>query len=335
MLRTLKIPALYCPGSTVRLLSTTALLRAYPDETITMEYNRLVLSGSGETPNKPKTNSVVVAVNPTNNLPTSIGHTTSSVESMPHALNATVSSVHHQNLNLSPAENEWLKWHYKLGHIGFRRIQALMRSGVLAKSPRMRTLHTTISKLEHPPKCAACQFAKARRRSPPANRTHTKVPTSTGSLKRDTLFPGQAILVDHYVCSTLGRLYTGFGKGSDSQMYKGGCLFIDNATSYIHVDHQQALTSHETLKAKEHFEFPCRDYGVTTQKYLADNAARFTSQEFEAHLSTFEQTIRFAGVGAHHHNGIAEKTIQDIMSNARTMLLHAAIHWPDMADTQL
>ena len=335
MLRTLKIPALYCPKSNVRLLSTTALLRAYPSETITMEYNRLVLSGSEATTTKPKTNSVVVAVNPSNNLPTSIGHHVDSIQSMPQALNATVSSVHHHNLNLSPAEKEWLKWHYKLGHVGFKRIQFLMSSGILAKSPRMRALHTTISKLQHPPKCAACQFAKARRRSPPQNRTHTKISTTNGSLKRDTLFPGEEISVDHYVCSTLGRLYTGFGKGSDSQMYKGGSLFVDNATSYVHVEHQQALTSHETLKAKENFEFMCRDYGVTPQKYLADNEASFTSREFEAHLQKFEQTIRFAGVGAHHHNGIAEKAIQDIMSIARTMLLHAAIHWPDMADAQL
>ena len=44
---------------------------------------------------------------------------------------------------------------------------------------------------------------------------------------------------------------------------------------------------------------------------------------------------RFACVGAHHHNGFAKRSIQTIMSISRAMLIHAAIHWPDMADTKL
>ena len=50
-----------------------------------------------------------------------------------------------------------------------------------------------------------------------------------------------------------------------------------------------------------------------------------------AHLRQFSQISRFAGVGAHHHNGVAERAIQTIMSIAQTMMLHVAIHWPDMA----
>jgi hypothetical protein len=48
-----------------------------------------------------------------------------------------------------------------------------------------------------------------------------------------------------------------------------------------------------------------------------------------------EQVIRFAGTGAHHHNTIAEQNIQTIMPIARTMMLHAAVHWPDVADACL
>jgi hypothetical protein len=68
---------------------------------------------------------------------------------------------------------------------------------------------------------------------------------------------------------------------------------------------------------------------------LSDNASSFTSEEYTRHLSRFAQVQSFAGVGAHHHNGIAERTIQTIMSAARTMMLHAAIHWPDVADPVL
>ncbi len=52
-------------------------------------------------------------------------------------------------------------------------------------------------------------------------------------------------------------------------------------------------------------------------------------------MAASEQALRFAGVGAHHQNGNAERAIQTIMSVARTMMLHAAIHWPDVADTAL
>jgi hypothetical protein len=159
---------------------------------------------------------------------------------------------------------------------------------------------------------------------------HSKVRDTPGGLKKNTLLPGQEVSVDHFICSTLGRLYTGYGKTDDSSLFKGGCLFIDNATSWVHVEHQSNLTTHETLGVKERFEF-----ASIIQKYLADNEAASTSHEFSNHLRQFEQTIQFAGVGAHHHNGIAEKAIEDVMSIARTLLLHSAIHWPDVADAQL
>jgi hypothetical protein len=43
----------------------------------------------------------------------------------------------------------------------------------------------------------------------------------------------------------------------------------------------------------------------------------------------------FAGAGVHHHNGTAEHAIQTIMNMSCTMMLHAAIHWPDVADLTL
>jgi hypothetical protein len=48
-----------------------------------------------------------------------------------------------------------------------------------------------------------------------------------------------------------------------------------------------------------------------------------------------EQELRFAGVGAHYQKGNAERAIQTITLVAQTMMLHAAIHWPDVADTAL
>ena len=89
------------------------------------------------------------------------------------------------------------------------------------------------------------------------------------------------------------------------------------------------------LVAKENFELLCRDHGVIPQSYLSDNAKNFTAKEFSERFSLFKQVIWFAGVGAHHHNGNAERAICTIMSIARTMMLHSAIHWPEVTDSTL
>ena len=118
-------------------------------------------------------------------------------------------------------------------------------------------------------------------------------------------------------------------------MYTGGAIYVDMATNLVHVEFQHHLNTHETLVATAEFERMCLDACVIPQEYLSDNGSAFTSREYMAHLRQFSQLCRFAGVGAHHHNGVAERAIQTIMSIARTMMLHAAIHWPDMADPSL
>ena len=199
MLRTIKLKALYVPQSKVRLLSTSTLLKTYPNETITLDSKHLILSGE-----QGRTNSVLAPINPRNNLPTSMGHRPELTKDIPQSLNNIVTEVDHSNRNLSAAEKEWLKWHYRLGHTGFRRIQFMMRSGVLAKTHRMKALHSQIAKLTDIPKCSACCFAKARRRSTPKAAQHAKVSDHSGALKADKLHPGQEISVDHFVTSTLG-----------------------------------------------------------------------------------------------------------------------------------
>jgi hypothetical protein len=141
------------------------------------------------------------------------------------------------------------------------------------------------------------------------------------------LVPGQQILIDHFFCSTKGRLFTSAGKSLNSELYTGGCIVNDVASGFVHVEYQTHLTTHQTLISKEHFKSMCCDHGVIPQSNLSDNAKRFTAKEFSERLSLFEHIVRFAGVvGARHHNGNAERSIQTITSIARTMMLHAAIH---------
>ena len=81
-----------------------------------------------------------------------------------------LASVHDDNVNLSPAERELLKWHQRLAHISFAKVQHLMRSGVLANTEATRRLYRVACNLP-PIKCSACVFAKQRLHSSPGTKT--------------------------------------------------------------------------------------------------------------------------------------------------------------------
>ena len=327
-LRLIKVPALYIPNCRARLLSTSSLLQTYPDETIVADSQKITLSGN---PSDPTRGSIVAYINPTNNIPESVAYCYGNIGSVTDVMSGIITEVHGSNMNLTPAEKELLKWHQRLGHLGFKRIQSLMRSGVLSCSQASRALHTAACKITNPPRCAACQFGKQTCRPAPGQTTQA-VRDRTNVLKTDHLLPGQRTSVDHFVCSTKGRLFSSKGKEKDDDKYTGGCIFVDHASGYVHVEFQTHLNTHETIKSKEAFELMCRDHGVIPQSFLTDNGSSFTSRDYLRHLQTFAQTIRHSGPGAHHHNGIAERSIRTIMQIARTMMLHSAIHWPEMAD---
>ena len=52
-------------------------------------------------------------------------------------------------------------------------------------------------------------------------------------------------------------------------------------------------------------------------------------------LNANNKTINFCGVGAHHHNGIVERRIQNITKIARMILLRAQRYWPEYVNTML
>ena len=113
-------------------------------------------------------------------------------------------------------------------------------------------------------------------------------------------------------------------KAKDTDRYTGETLFVDMSSKQVENVFQHHLNTHETLKAKQDFELKCKDAGVIPLEYIS-----------AAHLSNFSQIQCFAGVGAHHHNGMAEKAIQAVMSIARTTILHSAIHLPEVSDPSL
>ena len=330
-LRHFKLKAYHIPSAKTRLISTNELLNQYEGEHLTVDSRSMTLSGKIGDDNR---SSVIAFNNPATNLPTLTAYRSEDVQGPAILLCKTVSSVHADNNNLSDSQKELLRWHQRLGHLAFKKIQHLMRTGVLSHTEATRSLHTMSSKLKEMPKCAACLFGKQSARPSPGSVTRV-VKDRAGILRAGNLLPGSEVSVDHFISSVEGRLFTGFNRGISMNKYIGGCIFVDHASSHIHVEFQTSLSSHETLRAKIAYENQCRDTGVVVQKFMSDNGTAFTSRDFSEHLSAFHQINKFAGVGAHHHNAQAERAIRTIMSIARTMMIHAGIHWPDVSDSTL
>ena len=325
-LTTLCLPAYYIPKLHQRLLSISSFTQTYPDSTITVTANSWTISKGNK--------SIDIHIDPRNNLPTSTCFRKQAIAQV--AANLGESVVHLNNQNLNEPQKELLRWHYRLGHAGFRTIQMLMKSGVLAATEGARRLHTAASKLLHSdlPKCSACQFGRQTSRPIPSKRT-TAIRDRAGILSADQTQPGQLVFIDHFVCTTRGRKFSGFGKGNKVNDYKGGCIFVDASSGFIHVEFQTHLNSYETLQAIQKFEALARDSGIIIQKYQSDNGSAFTSAAYKDKLELQGQTAQFSSAGSHHQNGRAERGIRTTMAMARTMLLHQAINWPDVADSSL
>jgi GAG-pre-integrase domain len=203
MLRILKVPCLGVPKIPQRLLSTSSLL-------------------------------IEAYVDPKNNLPTTIFYDSEKTKEVAQSLANLVTTVSAANRNLSSAEKELLKWHQRLAHIDFRKVSFLFHTGVLSNGVANRQLHTAASEIAPPPKCTACQFGKQCQRSVPTT-TQAKVSDKVGAISRKCTLPGEQISVDHFVCKVKGRLSSSKGKTDESQMYLGGCVFVDHYSGMIHV----------------------------------------------------------------------------------------------------
>ena len=258
-LRSFKLPALYIPSATTHLLSTMSLLQSYSGELIQQTGHGMRLSGTSDG----QRSAVEATINPNNNLPTSTGYSYGKVMVAANTLINTMSTTAATNTSLGPAEKELLCWHNRLGHIGMRKVQFLMRTGVLATSEATRRLHTAASELTNLPLCSACQFGKQRRRPEPG-KTTTVVREHDGALKDRCLLPGQTVSVDHFVCSTKGRLFTSRGRSKDADTYTGGAIYVDMATGPCGVSmppqHPQNLGGHCGIRTdvSRRWHYPAR-----------------------------------------------------------------------------
>ncbi|KAG7374494.1 reverse transcriptase RNA-dependent DNA polymerase [Nitzschia inconspicua] len=232
------------------------------------------------------------------------------------------------NQNLTSAQKELLKWHWKLGHGHFGWIQRL------ASTKNRRTILETKHSLSTAPLpyCAACSLAKLKRRTPPG--TVGGEPPPEMQIRAGDLQPGDCISVDQYVSAVPGRLPNTEGKELPKDKYHGGTIFVDHASSYIFLVNQISLRAGETLQSKLAFERFAHNCGHKLKSFRADNMP-FNSQEFKSDLVAKNQELTLSGVGAHHQNGVAERSIQTVTQWARAMLLHLALHWPEQSRLDL
>ena len=79
------------------------------------------------------------------------------------------------------------------------------------------------------------------------------------------------------------------------------------------------MFSRRDHEAKRAFEKYASNRGVTARAYHADNGI-FKATKWMEECYQQKQNLTFAGVNAHHQNGIAERRIRELQETTRAML---------------
>ena len=211
---------------------------------------------------------------------------------------------------------EFLKLHQRMGHISFTKLRELAKNGAIAT--QFATCDIPI--------CQSCMYAKMSKR-PWRNKPKAKYQSKTRPK------PGKVVSVDQMVSPTHGLIAQLTGILTKSR-YKYATIFVDQGSRLGYVYLQQTASAEETLKGKIAFELYARDCGVQIQGYHADNGV-FRAHQWVQHCYKENQTLSFAGVNAHHQNGVTERQIRDLQEMTRTMLIQAARQWPQCITANL
>jgi hypothetical protein len=111
-------------------------------------------------------------------------------------------------------------------------------------------------------------------------------------------------------------------------------IFVDqySRAGYVHL--QKSTSAEDTLEAKTAFEQWAQSKGVMINQYHADNDI-FKANKWMSACAIKVQALTFAGVGAHHSNGMAERRIKEVQDMAQTMLIHAMKRWQSCSSMHL
>ena len=164
---------------------------------------------------------------------------------------------------------------------------------------------------------------------PNAESQHKSDDEMSGSVTR----PGHVVSVDQLVSPTPGLIaqMTGF---LTTKRYKYATVYVDQFSKLGFVYLQKTASAEETVESKRAFESFARRHNVSVANYLADNGI-FKANLWVETCKADGQGLSFAGVNAHHQNGIAERRIRELQEMARSMLIHANARWSESVTTNL
>jgi len=171
-----------------------------------------------------------------------------------------------------------------------------------------------------PPKCAGCLFGAM-----------TKIPWRGKETKAShevfiTTKPGECVSVVQMTSTVVGFFAHMKGKLT-KRRYRCATIFVDHFSRLRFVHLQIDDTSAESLGAKRAFETFATKHGVKILHYHCNNG-RFHDNAFKQACHNARQQLTFCSVNVHFQNGIAERSIRDLLESARKQLLHARARWP-------
>ena len=207
------------------------------------------------------------------------------------------------------AAQELLRYHHQFGHASFAKLQNMAKQNII---PRR------LAKCQVPT-CSACLFAKATRRQwRNKRRKHW-------TEKKQPMKPGEVVSVDQLISPTPGLVAQMTGTLT-KQRYKCATIYVDQYSGLGYVYLQKSTDADETIKGKKAFEAYAKQHGVSIRAYHADNGV-FRANKWIDDCRKSEQGLTFAGVNAHHSNGLAERRIRSLQDLARAMLIHQNKRW--------
>ena len=238
---TVRTRGMYLPDLHCRLFSPQAYFKEHNNPDIYAKFNHKGIEfslGNG--------NIVSTCYHELTHLPVIAGFTSALTTAKLMSMSGWVTDEHNRNLIM--LQKYLLRWHHRLGHLGFQHLQWIGRKQWLGK------LGEKIGKCNNPaPQCASCQFG-IQDRTPKGGKKTVINKERSGVLKRDKLRPGQLVFTDQYESRIGGRVFSQRGYNVSTFKYKGGTLFCDAASQKIFVHHQVTLTAQETIESKLKFE---------------------------------------------------------------------------------
>lgn len=90
-----------------------------------------------------------------------------------------------------------------------------------------------------------------------------------------------------------------------TKRYKYATVFVDQFSRLSYVYFQTTATAEETILAKRAFEAYTNLSGIKVKAYHADNGV-FCANAWMDDCVQHSQSLTFAGVNAHHENGLCK-----------------------------